>query len=83
MIEEVNELIGDITPVAEITGEMSPTNDLTGEININSSGGTLNYEYLYNQPSVNNVTLIKNKSFEDLGMNEITNTELSNMFNDL
>lgn len=34
------------------------------------SGGTSNYEDLYNKPQINSVELIGNKSFEDLGLDE-------------
>lgn len=46
-------------------------------------GGTTNYEYLLNKPKINNVELVNNKTFKDLGINEITNTELEKIFKDL
>lgn len=45
--------------------------DLTPENNGGGGGGTNNYAELDNKPSINNVTLIGNKSLSDLG---ITNT---------
>ena len=47
------------------------------------SGGTTNYEYLLNKPKINSVELVNNKTFKDLGINEITNTELEEIFKDL
>lgn len=44
--------------------------------NIEMSGGTNDYEKLKNKPQINGVELIKNKSFDDLGMSSITNQEL-------
>lgn len=41
---------------------------------------TNNYPDLNNLPQVNNVTLVDNKSFEDLGLLEVENTELKEMF---
>lgn len=38
------------------------------------------YEALFNKPKINTVTLIGDKSFEDLGLESITNTELNEMF---
>ena len=40
------------------------------------AGGTNDYEELINKPKINSVTLIKNKSFEDLGLLGLTNMEL-------
>ncbi len=38
-----------------------------------------NYEKLRNLPSINDVTLIGNKDFEELGLDGITNSELEKM----
>ena len=54
---------------------------------ITSVGGTSNYEMLSNKPSINGVTLIGDKTFEDLGLSttkqytEITNYETGEWFN--
>lgn len=42
--------------------------------------GTSNYEALTNQPQINDVTLIGNKSFEDLGDSTLTNIEIKAIF---
>lgn len=47
--------------------------------NIEVSGGTNDYEKLKNKPAINGVELIKNKSFDDLGMASITNQELEDL----
>ena len=47
--------------------------------NIELIGGTNDYDKLKNKPKINGVELIKNKSFSDLGMNNITNQELEDM----
>lgn len=41
---------------------------------------TDNYEELYNKPSINEVELIGNKSFEDLGDKTLTNIEIKSIF---
>lgn len=55
--------------------------ELRGSISAASITGTLkqadrvvekDYEKLVNRPSINGVELIKDKSFEDLGMSEMT-----------
>lgn len=63
------------------------------EIEINSNPtvitniGTNDYEKLKNQPQINTVTLLGNKTSKDLKlqdeMNKISNTELENIFSDL
>ena len=40
-----------------------------------------NYENLKNKPSINDVELIGNKSFEDLGDIPLSNIEILNMYN--
>lgn len=47
--------------------------------NIEVSGGTNDYEKLKNKPQINGVELLKNKSFDDLGMSSITNQELEDL----
>lgn len=49
------------------------------EENIAVSGGTNDYEKLKNKPLINGVELIKNKSFDDLGMSSITNQQLEDL----
>lgn len=38
--------------------------------------GTDNYERLYNKPSIESVTLIGDKTFEELGLQHISNMEI-------
>lgn len=74
-----------------VTSNKKKSIDLTGKTNAvdiavttNPSGtGTRDYELLNNKPKINGVELVKNKSLENLGINEITNTELNEMFKDL
>lgn len=49
-----------------------------GDIQIidTGSGGTSDYEALNNKPSIEGVELIKDKSFTDLGLTEVTNQEI-------
>ena len=44
---------------------------------------TGNYENMINLPQINSVPLKGNKSFEDLGLREITNLEIDEMFKDI
>ncbi len=42
-------------------------------------GRATDYERLQNKPSIESVTLIGDKTFEELGLNGITNIELSKL----
>ena len=44
-------------------------------------GGTNNYNALVEKPSINGVTLIGDKSIEELGVDTMTNQEILNIFN--
>lgn len=39
----------------------------------------IDYRVLSNKPSIEGITLINNKTFEQLGMSPLTNTELENL----
>ena len=42
-------------------------------------GGTTNYNLLTNLPQVNNITLKGNKSFDDLGLQSLTNEQMNTL----
>lgn len=46
-----------------------------------SGGGTKDYNKLNNKPQINDVELIGNKSFEDLGADSLTNLEIDAIIN--
>ena len=67
----------------ELVGEIS-LGSISGAIdNAGTGSGTGDYNSLVNKPSINDVSLMGNKSFEDLGINEVTDSELDIVFNDL
>lgn len=43
------------------------------------TGGTSDYKKLKNKPSIEGVELIDDKTFEELGLKELTNFELENL----
>lgn len=61
--------------------------DDTNEVLIfeDGTGGTNNYEHLSNQPKINDVTLIGNKTSTDLKlqgkMESLSNTDIENLLN--
>lgn len=48
-----------------------------GEVNVNVSAS--NYNELYNKPQIESVTLEGDKSFADLGLNEITPQDIDDL----
>lgn len=84
-----NEMIVEIGDTNELVAEIETTEEIIGEVNIGSGNGTSNYEYLFNKPQVNGVTLLKNKSLDELGIQpkgdypeeSLTNIEIENLIN--
>lgn len=66
----------------EIVIEESSSNE---DIEVNQESivniGTKNYKQLDNKPSIEGVTLINNKTFEDLGAISLSNTEIEKLIN--
>lgn len=46
-------------------------------------GGTSDYEKLKNKPSIEDVELVGNKSFEELGLEKMDNMEILKLFNEV
>lgn len=93
-IDTSNNLTGQVSTITQLSSDINIESDLSGSLRTNlkmigklsvanSGGGTYNYDYLINKPKINNVELVQNKSFENLGIHEVTNTELNEMFKDL
>ena len=81
---------GSLSAPGTISGSLSTTGTLTGNISTPSAlSGELklpkeikrsnNYEELQNLPQIDGVTLIGNKSFAQLNMSRITNSELEEL----
>lgn len=63
-----------------LIGELSARQTLNAELNPGSSS-TSNYERLSNKPSINNVELVGNKSFEDLNFPTVTSSDILDILN--
>lgn len=46
---------------------------------VDVAGGTGDYDSLSNRPQINSVTLTQNKTWSDLGLDYLTNTEIENL----
>lgn len=80
-----------LSQLQKISGTISKQDTLTGSISNRSSsltggvsnrgivGGTKNYEELYNKPSIETVTLIGDKTFEELGLSPLDADDLLNI----
>ena len=63
-----------------MTANFRDNDDLNADFDNVQIVHTDNYEELYNKPSINEVELIGNKSFEDLGDKTLTNIEIKSIF---
>lgn len=72
------QVAGDISKKVEVGLDLVPSATIKANLTLPESrgGGTNDYEELINKPKINDVTLIKNKSFEELGLTGLTNLEL-------
>lgn len=77
----------EIQPVSSVESrEISTNAELIGSLRFgarmvtpSTPSGTNDYEKLINKPKINTVVLIGDKSFEELGLNRLTNTEIENL----
>lgn len=72
-------LRGRLSGNTALSGRLAGRDALQGSLQTGS--GTSDYERLINHPSINEVELIRDKSFSDLGLNALTNMELEDLFN--
>lgn len=82
VLGEPESLNGTLSPPGVLSGNLSQPKSLNGAISVSSVRyiTELDYEKLMNHPQVNSVELIKNKSFDDLGLNALSNIELERLF---
>lgn len=73
-------------PIVELEKEKIPMVELEVEEVFEGGGGgtpaqTTDYEKLKNKPSINEVELSGNKSFEELGISSLSNLEIMQIIN--
>lgn len=71
---------GSLATTQEISGDIAQTQEISGELSTYKDK-TSNYEELVNKPSINEVELIGNKTFDDLGDHTLSNIEIKTIFN--
>ena len=65
----------------ELRATIRDSDSLSGILDSAKIVDEKNYENLKNKPSINDVELVGNKSFEDLGDIPLSNIEILNMYN--
>lgn len=76
-LEIVGEISGELQTVQEIGGELSPVRNVSGELSVPKERVVAeDYERLRNKPSIEGNVLIGDKTFQQLGLNEITPQEI-------
>jgi len=77
-----NTLKGTISSSSSLNGSISSNASLNGNLEGNQAGIT-SYDKLDDKPQINNVTLVNNKSFCDLGAKSLTNMEIESLINSI
>lgn len=71
------EISGELSPLREVTGEIQSTGTVTGGLSLPTQrAATRDYDRLENKPQIEGVTLQGNKTFPELGLEEITPQEI-------
>lgn len=65
----------------KVTGRITPVAKMRGVVDKSQSVHEKDYDNLLNKPKINEVELMGDKSFDDLGLIPLTNTEIAKMFN--
>lgn len=71
-----NNLSGALSTSGNLSGSLRTYGDITGNLGIPRQVDQNDYEGLNNLPQIEGVTLIGNKSFEDLNLHALTNAEI-------
>ena len=68
---------------SSVEADFSTNEDVQADFGsvMRSGGGVTNYERLTHKPSINETELRGNKSFEDLGLKDLSNIEIASIVN--
>lgn len=69
-----------VDDVLDVNFDLSDDPMLNLDVNESVTVGSSDYNKLKNKPRINSVELVGDKSFDDLGMNTISNIELEEIF---
>lgn len=76
----MNNIDGVLTPKQNLIGTVEGVSNIDGDLSIPINMGTSDYNKLKNLPSVENIELRGNKTFSELGLEEVTNQDILDMF---
>lgn len=79
IVHKEDTVSGKITDNGGMQGELEKEGVLVGEVGLPKCMCSNDYDDLVNKPSIEGVELMGDKSFEELNLQKITNTELENM----
>lgn len=75
-LHEKIKLTGTLQSTGSIFGTISTTGSLSGALSVPRTVQQTNYERLANKPSIEDVTLSGNKTFNDLGLSALNADDL-------
>lgn len=76
-------LSGSLSGRSGLTGSVSAVPSMVGGLSVpGSRGGITDYELLTNKPQIESVTLIGNKTFEEIGLEELSGEDLISILTD-
>lgn len=78
-IKGIGRLSGTIGGIPQLSGNLGGTNKLNGEVSLPSHIMYKDYEILDNLPKIEGVTLIGDKTYEELNLDRISNSELEQL----
>lgn len=74
-------ITGTIVAGISVGGTIAGDVDIGGTVGMPQSVYEKDYDRLINKPKINEIELIGDKSFNDLGLKPLTNIEIAKMFN--
>lgn len=74
----MDKITGNISPMGKISGNITPKGTVNGNVTY-GNGYITDYELLSNLPQIEGVTLIGNKTFPQLHLEAISNTEIEEL----
>ena len=77
----MSKIIGKIKTAPKLQGNIQQDARIIGHLAYSTYELNKDYNRLANKPSIEGVTLVDDKSFEDLGALSLTNLEIENLIN--
>lgn len=75
-IIKAKDIDGELSPLSSVSGEIIRSPNINGDITWGNGLGTRDYNKLINKPQIEEVELIGNKTFEELGLYNMDATDI-------